>query len=218
MNDTAENLSGTMQPDAGGETKTRVSLYDFDGTLTRRDTLIAIIRYARGTAWLLFHLLLLAPRLVLMKLRLCDNGRTKEKLFGRCFGGMTLQAFNDLCRRFAQENREALLRPDGMAQLRHDLGHGARVMIVSASIDNWVAPFFQGLSVEMVGTRVEVSDGRLTGRFLTPNCYGKEKVRRAEALLTEPRSHYYIEATGDSRGDKEMIAYADKGYYRRFRG
>jgi len=95
------------------------------------------------------------------------------------------------------------------------------VMVVSASIDNWVAPFFRRIqnkhSLSIVGTRIEVVDGKVTGRFLTANCYGPEKVHRVEALLSEPRDHYHITAYGDSRGDKEMLQYADERHYKPFR-
>lgn len=104
---------------------------------------------------------------------------------------------------------------------------------MSASIDNWVRPFFKvrGLDgVRVLGTQIEVIDGRLTGKFKSNNCYGEEKVHRiCEALTTTAanaygtpslsfdRAQYEIEAFGDSRGDKEMLAYADKGHYKPFR-
>ena len=86
---------------------------------------------------------------------------------------------------------------------------GAKVLIVSASIDNWVQPFFPSFTI--LGTQIEVIDGLLTGRFLTPNCYGKEKVERILALLPN-RSEYHLTAYGDSRGDREMLAFADEAH------
>lgn len=104
---------------------------------------------------------------------------------------------------------------------------------MSASIDNWVRPFFKvrGLDgVRVLGTQIEVIDGRLTGKFKSNNCYGEEKVHRiCKALTTTTanaygtpslsfdRTQYDIEAFGDSRGDKEMLAFADKGHYKPFR-
>ena len=126
-----------------------------------------------------------------------------------------------------------LLRPKGVTLVHEALVAGAQVFIVSASIDNWVRPFFKvrGLDgVRVLGTQIEVIDGRLTGKFKSNNCYGEEKVHRiCEALTTTTanaygtpslsfdRSQYEIEAFGDSRGDKEMLAFADKGHYKPFR-
>lgn len=182
--------------------------FDFDGTLTTRDTLIAFIRYACGTPRFLLGFLLHAPLLVLMKLRLYSNGKAKQRLFSWFFRGMPLETFDALCQSFASTHRH-LLRPDTVRLLQQALSEGVEVLVVSASIDNWVQPFFP--TVTVLGTQIEVIDGRLTGRFLTPNCYGQEKVRRILALYPD-RSSYHLTAYGDSRGDRELLAFADEAH------
>lgn len=186
----------------------QVFAFDFDGTLTTRDTLIAFIRYACGTPRFLFGFLLHAPFLVLMKLRLYSNGKAKQRVFSWFFKGMPIETFDTLCQDFARTHRH-LLRPDTVRVLEQALAEGAEVLIVSASIDNWVQPFFP--SVTVLGTQVEVIDGCLTGRFLTPNCYGQEKVRRILAIHPD-RSSYHLTAYGDSRGDRELLAFADEAH------
>lgn len=182
--------------------------FDFDGTLTTRDTLIAFIRYACGTPRFLLGFLLHAPLLVLMKLRLYSNGKAKQRLFSWFFRGMPLETFDALCQSFASTHRH-LLRPETVRLLQQALSEGSEVLVVSASIDNWVQPFFPAVTV--LGTQIEVIDGRLSGRFLTPNCYGQEKVRRILALHPD-RSAYRLTAYGDSRGDRELLAFADEAH------
>ena len=182
--------------------------FDFDGTLTTRDTLIAFIRYACGTPRFLLGFLLHAPLLVLMKLRLYSNGKAKQRLFAWFFRGMPIETFDALCQSFASTHRH-LLRPETVRLLQQALSEGSEVLVVSASIDNWVQPFFPAVTV--LGTQIEVIDGRLSGRFLTPNCYGQEKVRRILALHPD-RSAYRLTAYGDSRGDRELLAFADEAH------
>lgn len=189
--------------------------FDFDGTLTTRDTLIAFIHYACGTPRFLLGFLLHAPLLVLMKLRLYSNGKTKQRLFTWFFQGMSIETFDALCQSFALSHRH-LLRPDTVRLLQQALSEGAEVLVVSASIDNWVQPFFSTFHLppstfHVLCTQIEVIDGRLTGRFLTPNCYGQEKVRRILALHPD-RSTYHLTAYGDSRGDRELLAFADEAH------
>ena len=175
--------------------------------------------------------LMYSPLLVLMKLHLYPNWKAKQQIFAHLFAGMRIEKFDALCREFAEESQH-LLRPKGITLLHEALVAGAQVFIVSASIDNWVRPFFDIRNlkgVQVLGTQIEVEDGKLTGRFKSNNCYGAEKVRRIQETLSmtrtadtedkalSDRSLYEIEAFGDSRGDKEMLAFADKGHYKPFR-
>lgn len=194
----------------------QVVAFDFDGTLTTKDTLLEFIRYACGCWPFAVGFLRYAPLLVLMKLGLYPNYKAKQRVFAHFFRGMSLADFDKRCRDFANNNRH-LLRPQGIKALEQAVAMGNDVLVVSASIDNWVRPFFEGdRSPMIVGTQIEVENGLLTGRFLTRNCYGQEKVNRILALYTH-RNEYYLTAYGDSRGDKELLAFADESYYKPFR-
>lgn len=200
--------------------KKKLYCFDFDGTLTTSDTLLEFIKYAKGRGRFLMVFLMYSPLLVMMKLHLYPNRKAKQQIFAHLFAGMCIEKFDALCRGFAEENQH-LLRPKGITLVHEALVAGAQVFIVSASIDNWVRPFFDIRNlkgVQVLGTQIEVEDGKLTGNFKSNNCYGKEKVHRiAEALKSFERSEYEIEAFGDSRGDKEMLAFADKGHFKPFR-
>lgn len=200
--------------------KKKLYCFDFDGTLTTSDTLLEFIKYAKGRGRFLMVFLMYSPLLVMMKLHLYPNWKAKQQIFAHLFAGMRIEKFDALCRDFAEESQH-LLRPKGITLMHEALVAGAQVFIVSASIDNWVRPFFDIRNlkgVQVLGTQIEVEDGKLTGRFKSNNCYGKEKVHRiAEALKSFERSEYEIEAFGDSRGDKEMLAFADKGHFKPFR-
>ena len=200
--------------------KKKIYCFDFDGTLTTSDTLLEFIKYAKGRGRFLMVFLMYSPLLVLMKLHLYPNWKAKQQIFAHLFAGMRIEKFDALCRGFAEENQH-LLRPKGITLVHEALVAGDQVFIVSASIDNWVRPFFDIRNlkgVQVLGTQIEVEDGKLTGNFKSNNCYGKEKVHRiAEVLKSFERSEYEIEAFGDSRGDKEMLAFADKGHFKPFR-
>ena len=199
----------------------KIVAFDFDGTLTTKDTLLAFIRYAKGSTGFWLGFLRYSPQLVLMKLGLYPNYKAKQKVFAHFFKGMTLDAFDALCQRFASDNRH-LLRPQALEALNKAISEGAEVVIVSASIDNWVQAFFEGVrregvrSIQVIGTQIEVEEGVLTGRFLTKNCYGQEKVNRIQALFPN-RQDYHLTAYGDSRGDQELLAFADESHYKPFR-
>ncbi len=191
----------------------KIVAFDFDGTLTTRDTLLEFIRFVAGTGPCLLGFLRYIHLLVLMKLHLYPNYKAKEHIFSYFFKGKPIERFDADCRAFAEANHH-LLRPQGIEVLEHAKAEGAEIVIVSASIDNWVKPFFGNVTV--LGTQIEVKDGRLTGRFLTKNCYGQEKVNRILEQYPN-RKTYHLTAYGDSRGDREMLALADEYYFKPFR-
>ena len=157
-----------------------IHAFDFDGTLTRRDTLIEFIRYVKGNKEFLIGFLKHLHLLIMMKLGIMPNWKTKRIIFQYFFGGMTLEKFNEYCEKFAKE-KASLLRKKGMVAVNKAVMDGDQVVIISASIENWVEPFFRfqvSNNINIIGTKIQVVDGKLTGRFLTKNCYGEEKVRR----------------------------------------
>ena len=91
----------------------KVYAFDFDGTLTTKDTLLEFIRYAKGSSsfWLgfLFHIHLL----ILMKLGFYPNWKAKQKVFAHFFKGMTIEDFDAICQDFAASSKH-LLRLKGI--------------------------------------------------------------------------------------------------------
>lgn len=206
--------------------KKKVYLFDFDGTLTCADTLLEFISYACGRRRFFIGFALFSPLLVLMKLHLYPNYRAKQRLFAWYFKGMSIDNFDIVCRRFAYHNQR-LMRLKALDKLREIFHNNETLCVVSASIDNWVRPFFDNISkasrsdFRVIGTEVEVdTDGVLTGKFRTHNCYGAEKVRRVlEAMpqLKSNRDDFWVVACGDSRGDKELLEFADEAHFKPFR-
>ena len=201
--------------------KTYIHTFDFDGTLTTADTMIELIRFVRGTTGLLTGLACLSPFLILMKLGLYPTWRAKERLLAWFFGGMSEADFNRLCNDFAQA-RQDLIRPQAIDMIRTLNAKGQQTVIVSASAENWVSKMAElafGAETTVTGTRLEVSNGKITGHIDGANCYGAEKARRIQEYLDYlniSREQCLITAYGDSRGDKEMTDYADKSYYKPF--
>ena len=194
-----------------------IHAFDFDGTLTRRDTLLEFIRYVKGNKEFLIGFLKHLHLLIMMKLGIMPNWKTKRIIFQYFFGGMTLEKFNEYCEKFAKE-KASLLRKKGMVAVNKVVMDGDQVVIISASIENWVEPFFRfqvSNNINIIGTKIQVVDGKLTGRFLTKNCYGEEKVRRLLEQYPD-RKEYKLVAYGDSRGDHALLDFADEGHYREF--
>ena len=147
-----------------------------------------------------------------MKLSLYPNWKLKQKIFSTFFAGMSYTEFKSLGEKFAM--KVALIQNEKiMSKLEKHLKDGDDVYVISASIEEWVRPFCKSRGVNnILGTQIEIdAEKKLTGRFLTKNCYGQEKVNRLVEIERD-RNSYILYAYGDSRGDKEILEYADFGY------
>lgn len=194
-----------------------VAAFDFDGTITNRDTFTAFIRFVKGEWGFWKGIFANFPYLLAFALKLYPNAKAKQKLFSYYFRGMDYPEFRKYGRDFAASCHGNLIRPDAWKTLKAHLSHGDQVYIVSASLTEWVEPFFREIeTVTVLATKPEVDPGgKLTGFFRSANCYGPEKVRRL--FEKEPvRDSYVLYAYGDSKGDKELIESADYGKYNCF--
>lgn len=186
--------------------------FDFDGTITMKDTFILFIRFTRGSFFLYWSLLVNSVYLFAYKLGLYPNWKAKQRLFCTCFKGVSSDQFDDWCRAFTKEV-DKVVRPWVMKMIDDYVREGTDVLIVSASVEEWIKPWASKAGISIVlATEVETdSSARLTGNLKGRNCYGQEKVNRIVAAYP-CREAYTLIAYGDSRGDKELIAFADQGW------
>lgn len=188
----------------------QLTVTDFDGTLTVKDTFIEFARHAVGMPRLLYAALRSAPHLAAWKLGLIAGGNAKQKLFKNLYRGMDVDVFMMKCDSFSPKI-DSMLRTDVFKQIESYVQAGQCVAIVSASVDQWIRPWAGRHGIDTVlSTELEVdADSRLTGRFATPNCYGPEKVRRIKQHFGDLAA-YEITAFGDSKGgDGAMLGVAD---------
>jgi phosphatidylglycerophosphatase C len=195
--------------------KKSIAFFDFDGTVTRKDTMIEFIRFARGNRAYMIGLAMLSPWLAGMKARIFTNEFAKEKMLAYFFGGTPVAEFNRLCDRFAEEMLPGLIRPDAMAAIQYHLSKGHEIVIVSASAENWVHQWCRKNGLGFLCTQLNVTDHLITGKLEGINCNAAEKVNRIKQKY-DPAAYEEIYCYGDTSGDKEMLALATHPFYRAF--
>jgi phosphatidylglycerophosphatase C len=191
--------------------------FDFDGTLTIRDSYTGFLAWRAGLLDFGLGLLSLAPDFVAY-LKRPDRGRLKAAATKRFLAGVSQSEIETDAQHFATLFAPTLFRPDAMRVWRHWQGKGAHLIIVTASPELIVSPFARGLgAATLIGTRLAVDgDGRLTGDFEGPNCRGPEKVARLRAIFGDDLR---LEAAyGDTDGDREMLEIAEEAGFKVFQG
>lgn len=191
-----------------------VAAFDFDGTLTTKDTLLVFLKHAFNRRQLAIGLMRLSLVLTAFKFKLISNNIAKQKLFAYFFAGMPVDTFNQYAESF-KSKIDAVINPLALERLKWHQDQGHTCIIVSASVENWIKPWASDHGVLVASTRIEVIDGKITGRLLGENCYGGEKEKRVLELYPN-RGEYQLYAYGDSSGDRALLAMADFSFYRKF--
>jgi phosphatidylglycerophosphatase C len=197
---------------SGATSDTTVAAFDFDETLTRRDTVVPFLQLVAGRRRLGSGMALRSVR-TFQALARRDRHLLRTVVTEVVFAGRPIDEVERSAERFGDRIVADLLRSDTVARLRWHLDEGHRVVIVSASYEQYLHRVAAHLGVhEVLATRLDVVDGRCTGRLDGPNCRGPEKVRRLEHWLDEEglsRDEITVWAYGDSPGDRDLLAWAD---------
>lgn len=189
--------------------------FDFDGTLTVRDSFTQFLRWRAGPGGWALGLVKLAPALAAYG-RDRDRGRIKAASVREFLYGVDRKTLEAEAERFADLVWDRFIRPDALRAWDDWGARGAHRVIVTASPETTVAPFARRLGAEaLLGTPLQFdADDRVTGAFEGPNCRGEEKVRRLRAAYGEDM--VLTAAYGDTSGDTEMLALAREPGFRVF--
>lgn len=190
-------------------------VFDFDGTITFKDSLAEIIKFQKGILAFWLGVIILSPVLVLFKLGFIPNQRAKEYVLSFFFKNDNLEQFQQKCTRFSLERLPQILKTSALESIQKHQEAGDRVMIVTASAENWLSAWCGKMKLELIATRLEINNNKLTGKIEGINCFGPEKVKR----LTEKvdlKSFDKIYVYADSKGDKELMDLADYPFYKSF--
>lgn len=191
----------------------QVAAFDFDGTLTRSDSVVPFLRRVAGGRKLVVQLARHAPSVIVAAARR-DRDRLKALATRAAFRGVPRSRLDALALEQGRTIAVRELRADVVARLGWHLEQGHRVVIVSASYEPYVRVVADALGVtDVVATRLAVDAADVcTGELEGPNCRAAEKVHRLEQWLSQrgfARIGVELWAYGDSAGDRELLAYAD---------
>ncbi|WP_050577217.1 HAD family hydrolase [Pseudomonas cremoricolorata] len=192
-----------------------LSVFDFDGTLTHRDSFVPFLLFAFGKRAFAVRVLRMLPDCV----RYVGKGLTRDELKAALIATFLTGVEEQWVQRKAAEFQRAfwkrLMRPAGVRSVAAEVESGAHVTICSASPRLVLTPFADKLGIKLIATELEVVDGRLTGAISGSNCRCENKVLRLEAVYGS-LDQYRLRAWGDTRGDHELLAAAHEPHWRHF--
>jgi len=197
-------------------TNNTLALFDFDGTITTKDSFLEFIKFACGKPKFWFGMWLMSPILILHLLKIIRNDKAKTIVFEYFFGNYTYHHFKILGEDFCKTKIPSLIRPKALEKIKWHQQQGHKLIVVTASIKEWVEPWCKSMNIEILATEAEVIHEKITGKLASANCYGQEKVNRLNTHLI--LSNYTeIYAYGDSSGDKQLLALTQNSHFKPFR-
>jgi len=163
----------------------RLAIFDLDGTITRRDSLMpyALGFLVRRRLWRLPALLLVLPALGGYTVGLVDRGGLKSAFIRATLGGCRREDLERWTATFVARLIAHGVFPQALEAIRAHIHAGDHLVLLSASTDLYVPAIAAVLGFqEVICTGVRWNGERLIGTLTTPNRRGGEKARCVIAL------------------------------------
>lgn len=188
----------------------RVAAFDFDGTITQRDTLAGFLSHVGGPRALTASMAAEANGLARGLRDDAERDAAKERVLGRVLAGRTEEEVTAAGLSYAKLLPRRF-RVDIAEKIRWHQRQSHELVIVSASLVYYLRPVAAELGFhDVLGVEMEVGpDGRLTGKLAGANVRAAEKERRLRAWLgTDHDGGLELWAYGNSSGDDHLLAMA----------
>lgn len=194
-----------------------IAAFDFDGTMTKRDTLLSFLTFTAGKWPTAKKLAGLTPDMIGFLLKQVSRQQVKEAILTSFFKGLPYHQLQEMGEAFARSPAlSRLVLPAALKRLDWHRGQKHRCILISASIAPYLNPWSvrQGFDNLICSTLEVDQKGNVTGLLNEKNCWGPEKERRL-LELAGPKENYILYAYGDSRGDEELLSAANYPFYRK---
>jgi HAD superfamily phosphoserine phosphatase-like hydrolase len=197
------------------DSKKKLAFYDFDKTITLKDTLIDFVIYSLGINLFLRNMVIVLPYMFLAKFGMISRSKLKLIFLNIYFKTINYDTFLKLS--FDYSNRiDDIINCNAMNSIQSHLENGTEVIIVSASCEEWIKPWAKKNGInKVISTKLRYDKSLKKYFYENPNCNGIEKLNRIKAEYPE-LNNYEIYAYGDSRGDKNMLSIATYKFYKSF--
>lgn len=189
------------------KTYKNLALFDFDGTLCRKDSFTGFIFYALSKRHIMKQGIKILPWIQAYYLNIYPAAAMRPKLFKAMFAEANAAEIHQLAEEYAPYLLTQLDQKLYQQFLKHK-SLGDEIVIVSASVDIYLEYICALLEVDLICTETEIVNQVFTGHYSTPDCSCDQKRTR---ILEKYNLDQYdkIYAYGNSIEDTEMLNLAD---------
>jgi len=194
-----------------------LAVFDFDGTLTNRDSLNDFLLWRYGPIKFFSVYLIISPILFLYLLGCIKNITIKKIQIYFFLKESSMDSFLNDCEDYAKSRLKEIIRPEAISVIKQHAKKGHELIIISATYPFWIKHWASQYDFSHVlGTEIKAKKGKINCASLKKVCVGIEKVNRLMDIYPN-LSQYEIYAYGDSYGDKHIMNMATHSYYKSFK-
>lgn len=190
-----------------------LALFDFDGTITHKETFADFLRFAIPRHRRVLGSALFPPLVIGYRLGLVSGIHIRKRLVAFGFRGLRAESMAHAGRRFSKEVLPMIVRSAALERIRWHQAQGDKVVVVSGALDVYLSPWCEQQGVELLCSSLHAENGVLSGRYQGLQCVRAEKCRRVRELC-DPASFPVVYAYGDTVEDLDMLAMAQRKFYR----
>ncbi len=184
-----------------------LALFDFDGTIYKKDSLIEFTKYTKGSTRTFVGLVFLSPVLILNRLGIYPSDKAKLIYLNHFFSNDSKEDFVAKAKEFSLQEIDKSLNKEMLKKIVLHKQLGDRIIVVSASLKCWLQPWCKKRGLELASTEISFENNGL--KYKRKNCTESEKVVRILEKISNKKYASAI-AYGDSSGDDKMIEFAQK--------
>lgn len=185
--------------------------FDFDGTISKKDSFLAFILYTRGPLKLLKCLVIHLPKILLLFLKIYPNHRLKEDFFTFFFKGESVDMLEQAGQNFCESSLPRLIFPDALRLIQWHQTQGHSLFLLTASSRIWLEKWCNQHQITCIGTEFETSQGLYTGKIKGKNCQGETKANIVQSMLShEPTMPTF--GYGNGKSDSYFLSLMDRGF------
>ncbi|MFM7069650.1 MAG: HAD family hydrolase [Actinomycetes bacterium] len=193
----------------------RVAAFDFDGTVSKRDTLVPFLARVAGPSKFAAVAAQLGLRGARGTVDVRNRDDVKAHIIELVLAGRDADEIDALGATYAAELVATKLRPFVVQRVRTHRAQGFETVFVSASMVQYLRPVARALGVDhVIAVETEAVDGRLTGAMVGPNVRADEKVTRLREWLEatgDPAPELW--SYGNTSGDHALLRAADHAFW-----
>jgi HAD superfamily hydrolase (TIGR01490 family) len=196
--------------------KKGLAVFDFDGTITRKDTFIDFLSFSFGRKRLYFTLLKYCFQGIAYAIGIYPNYKYKELIFSAFFKGKTEDFAHRLGEQYARMRIPEICYPQALERISFHSNQGHDLILLTASPAFWIQAWSDSLGFDIIPTKFGLKNGVFTGKIDGKNCYGREKILRLREkydISAYAQSYGY----GDSKSDLYFMELMKEYAYKPFR-